>query len=372
MRRVLITLAVMATMALAARPKWHQLDGYTFDMYVKDFQKPHRKGTLEWRKRESLFNAELKEVRTHNVGGFSWKKGVNHLSDWTEEERKTLRGARPMMKKHTQTAPERLYTPMPGPRPRTVDWRNAEPRVLTAVKDQGMCGSCWAHAATESIESHAALATDQLYVLSQQQITSCTPNPQQCGGTGGCNGAIAELAFDYIKTVGITQEWVEPYTSYFGNSGTCGKLQYPVVNVSGYTLAGHNDAEAALDALARAGPLAVSVDASSWSNYESGVFSGCSYAKNISMDHAVQAVGYGFDTDLGLHYWLIRNSWSPGWGEYGFIRLLRSNSTTHECGWNVDPQNGDGCKGQTAPEWACGMCGVAYDALYPNFAQFSN
>jgi hypothetical protein len=48
---------------------------------------------------------------------------------------------------------------------------------------QSQCGSCWAHAATESIETHVAIATGNLWVLSQQQISSCTPNPQQCGGT---------------------------------------------------------------------------------------------------------------------------------------------------------------------------------------------
>ena len=35
---------------------------------------------------------------------------------------------------------------------------------------QGSCGSCWAFAATEMIESYAAIATGQLSVLSAQQV----------------------------------------------------------------------------------------------------------------------------------------------------------------------------------------------------------
>jgi hypothetical protein len=31
---------------------------------------------------------------------------------------------------------------------------------------------------------HTALKTGQLAVLSEQQILDCTPNPNQCGGTG--------------------------------------------------------------------------------------------------------------------------------------------------------------------------------------------
>lgn len=368
MRRVQLVIVALVLASLAsARPKWHELEGYSFEKYVKDFAKPHRRGTAEWAAREENFAAALKRVRQHNGEGHSWKKGINHLSDWTEAELKSLRGNKVAMKQFSDSKPERLHLRGTGPLPRFVDYRTANPPVLTAVKDQGQCGSCWAHAATESIESHVAIATGELFVLSQQQITSCTPNPQQCGGTGGCNGAIAELAFDYIKTKGIQQEWTQPYTSYWGNSGTCGEVANQVVNISGYTKVAHNDADAVLDALAHAGPLAISVDASAWSEYESGIFSGCSYAKNISMDHAVQAVGYGHDYDLGQDYWLVRNSWSPAWGEAGFIRLLRQTNGT-QCGWNVDPANGDGCKGQTAPEWACGMCGIAYDTLYPNYA----
>ena len=45
-----------------------------------------------------------------------------------------------------------------------------------------------------------------------------------------------------------------------------------------------------LNAVATVGPIAISVDASAWSAYESGVFDGCS-STNIDIDHAVQLVG---------------------------------------------------------------------------------
>lgn len=32
--------------------------------------------------------------------------------------------------------------------PDSVDWRTAEPPVLTAPKDQGACGSCWTFSGT--------------------------------------------------------------------------------------------------------------------------------------------------------------------------------------------------------------------------------
>lgn len=71
-----------------------------------------------------------------------------------------------------------------------------------------------------------------------------------------------------------------------------------------------------------------------FSEYSGGVFSGCT---STSQDHAVtvrewdvggleailQVVGYGTDSDSGVDYWLIKNSWSDSWGESGYIRLQR-------------------------------------------------
>merc|ERR1711872_1008036 len=70
--------------------------------------------------------------------------------------------------------------------PESVDWR--EKGVISAVKNQGQCGSCWAFATTEMIESYAAISSSQMTQLSTQQVTSCTPNPVSCGGHGGCKG----------------------------------------------------------------------------------------------------------------------------------------------------------------------------------------
>lgn len=40
----------------------------------------------------------------------------------------------------------------------------------------------------------------------------------------------------------------------------------------------------------------------------------------------------------GTKYWLVRNSWSPAWGEKGYIKLLRADSQKDEvCGSDVTP-----------------------------------
>ena len=48
-------------------------------------------------------------------------------------------------------------------------------------------------------------------------MAMCAPNPNSCGGTGGCAGSTAELAFEYVSgSKGLAQEFQYPYTSYYG------------------------------------------------------------------------------------------------------------------------------------------------------------
>jgi cathepsin L len=311
-----------------------------------------------------MFHQTMKTIAEHNAKpSATWKMGVNHLTDLTPAEFKKMRGYKPAesiaarkmgnVKRHVKSGMKL---------PASVDYRKSVPAILTAVKDQGMCGSCWAHATTEGIESYWAIKTGNLFTLSQQQITSCTPNPQECGGSGGCNGATAQVGMEYIKSVGLTQEWNYPYTSYFGDSGVCNTQAIkPVVNITGYVNVDSNDYDSLMDAVATQGPIDISVDASAWNTYESGVYSGCSL--NATIDHAVQLVGYGHDNTLNVDYWIVRNSWSPNFGESGYIRVLRSSNV--QCGYDNDPSQGDACKNPPATQYVCGECGILFDNCYP-------
>ena len=52
--------------------------------------------------------------------------------------------------------------------------------------------------------------------MSEEEFVACMPNPDECGGTGGCMGATMELAFQFAMDKGLVSEWTAPYTSYFG------------------------------------------------------------------------------------------------------------------------------------------------------------
>lgn len=208
--------------------------------------------------------------------------------------------------------------------PSSVDWRTKG--VVTAVKDQGQCGGCWAFSAAETLESAVAIAAGKLLTFSEQEILDCTPNPNQCGGTGGCSGATQELAFGYVMQAGIVTEAAYPYTARTGTCSMAGKK--PVANITGYVTLPFNNYTALINAVATVGPIAVSGAAEPWQSYSEGIFNSCSGAIGSDVDHAIVLEGYGTDATTGLDYWLIRNSWSAGWCVPPPARALSPNGRT--------------------------------------------
>lgn len=190
-----------------------------------------------------------------------------------------------------------------------------------------------------------------------------TPNPDQCGGTGGCNGATQELAFGYVNnSVGISLESSYPYTgsSTFPDCQT--NMIKPVAGITGFVALPYNNYTSLMNAVVNVGPIAISAAAEPWQFYESGVFSSpC----GTDVDHAIVLEGYGTDSASGQNYYLVRNSWGTGWGEAGYIRVLRqADGQAPPCGTDTTPGDGDGCKGGPAKIEVCGLCGILSDSSY--------
>lgn len=354
----------------AKRTTWDVLErgNYTFVDYITEFEKVYAED--EYPMRKGIFVKNLKTILTHNADlTMTWKMGVNQFTDMTAKEFKRYRGLNRAMlfsSQKTRTQDRLKQPPIKHPLADKVDWRTASPAVLTPVKNQGNCGSCWAFAATESIESAIAISKKQAPpVLSAQEIVDCTPNPNHCGGTGGCEGAICQLAFNYTKDGGLTLEKDYKYT---GRDGKCKESTMPKIqqNVNGYVDVKSND-QAALMAAVTLLPVAISVAAEPWQMYERGVFDGCRLrGSGTVIDHAVQVVGYD-DTDSKNAFWIVRNSWGKTWGIQGYIELKKYNGEQH-CGTDKRPSDGDACENGPKTENVCGECGILFDNSYPTIA----
>uniref|UniRef100_A0A061R1U8 Papain family cysteine protease containing protein n=1 Tax=Tetraselmis sp. GSL018 TaxID=582737 RepID=A0A061R1U8_9CHLO len=365
-----------------AIPTWRELEGYSFEEYKDHFSKQYESPKEEEVRRQA-FDANMVKIRAHNQDPEkTWKMGVNRFTDRLPHELRSANGYQKSLGKSRRSSGQLSLAPvdkllasgsrlMRGGKPAMslpyeVDWR--QNGVVTAVKNQGQCGSCWAFAATAALESQLAIATGELYVLSVQEFVSCTPNERKCGGTGGCSGSIPQLAYEHAQSAGLMEEWAYSYVSFHGNdnfTADCPRLQaadaVTVGEVVGHYDLPTNDQEALLETVAFEGPVAISVDATEWHFYEEGVFDGCNQV-NPDLNHAVVLVGYGSDPKHG-DYWLVRNSWSPSWGERGYIRLRRE--TTPRCGIDVTPEHGTACEGDPKEQKVCGTCGILFDNSIP-------
>jgi C1A family cysteine protease len=198
----------------------------------------------------------------------------------------------------------------------TLDWRTKG--AVTAVKDQGQCGSCWAFSTTGNIEGQWKIKGHALTSVSEQELVSCDTIDS------GCNGGLMDNAFDWLvqsrKGV-IATETSYPYVSGGGNVPKCKTTGL----VNGATITGHKDLpkdETQMAALlASGGPIAIAVDATSFQSYTGGILTNCI---SQQIDHGVLLVGYGVSGTTS--YWIIKNSWAASWGEQGYIRVKQGSN----------------------------------------------
>jgi C1A family cysteine protease len=219
------------------------------------------------------------------------------------------------------TPKENLQLPLLGRgiAPTTWDWRKTA-GVITGVKDQGQCGSCWAFSATENVESSAAiLLKKNAPILGPQQMVDCTDTCY------GCGGGWPYLAFqDVIKRGGEDTETTYPYTA---RDGTCkfSKGGVGAVMTEYKTMSSDEGVlQTSISDPAAGSAYSICVDAASWQFYHGGVMtpSQC----GTSVDHCTQLVGYDA-TSATLPFWIVRNSWGTDWGVSGYIYLQMFHNT---------------------------------------------
>uniref|UniRef100_A0A672Q4G1 Cathepsin 12 n=1 Tax=Sinocyclocheilus grahami TaxID=75366 RepID=A0A672Q4G1_SINGR len=188
---------------------------------------------------------------------------------------------------------------------------NANRLGLTNVDYRGYCGSCWAFSTTGAIEGQMFKKTGRLVSLSEQQLVDCS----RSYGTYGCSGAWMANAYDYVIHRGLESSDTYPYTS--------------VVSGLGHLTFSSSHEQALADAVATIGPITVAIDADhpSFLFYSSGIYKEYNCNPN-NLNHAVLVVGYG--SEEGKDYWIIKNSWGTGWGEGGYMRMIRNGRNT--CG----------------------------------------
>ncbi|XP_078043578.1 C1 family peptidase 26-29-p isoform X2 [Augochlora pura] len=309
---------------------------HNYDAHVNEafegFKKAHGKeymSEVEHHSRKEVFRQNVRFIHSTNRANKGYQLDVNHLADHTELELKALCG-----KQYTKGYNGGQPFPYDVAReqkniPDSIDWRLYG--AVTPVKDQSVCGSCWSFGTTGAVEGAYYMKYGRVPRLSQQALIDCSWGY----GNNGCDGGEDFRSYQWImKHGGLPTE--EDYGGYLGQDGYCHIDNVTLTaKITGYVNVTRNDPAALKLAIAKHGPISVSIDAAhkTFSFYSHGVYyeEACGN-KEENMDHAVLVVGYG-KLD-GKDYWLVKNSWSNYWGNDGYILMSQKDNN---CGVLTNP-----------------------------------
>lgn len=196
--------------------------------------------------------------------------------------------------------------------PASVDWRTGG--FVTAVKDQGGCGSCVAFGSIAALESQIKIQRGAAYDvdLSEAQLFYCIA--RSLGRT--CeNGWWPEAALIGMRDTGITDEACYPYTAGDQDcTGKCADWQNRVTKITGYEYL--NSIADIKEFVSSHGPVEACFTVyNDFFSYTSGVYE--HVTGDVAGGHCVCIVGY--DDVQGC--WICKNSWGTGWGMSGFFNI---------------------------------------------------
>jgi C1A family cysteine protease len=205
--------------------------------------------------------------------------------------------------------------PLPGlsrmdPNARALDLRDLG--IVTPIKDQRQCGSCWAFATLAAYESSYAYRNNKVQIdLSEQNALDCS-HVGNCGG--GYPGTLMKWWVEDRNQIST-----ESQVPYLGYQNFCPAIQGKFKAVAWNFVGASNSwmdrssIQQIKQAIARHGAIVTGMDATlSFQNYRgTGVYN---ETTNGGVNHVVTIIGWDDDKQA----WLIKNSWGRYWGDQGY------------------------------------------------------
>ncbi len=207
-----------------------------------------------------------------------------------------------------------LYT-IADPNVRAFNW--VKKRMVTPVRYQGLCGSCWAFTSLAVFEAGHLIMNNRELDLSEQHLIDCATD-RYGRDAGSCNGGWYGKVFDYLTRKSAARESVAPY---LGRTSRCTSVPSTPFKVVAWGYVKRNAGIPAVDemkkALCKYGPIAATVKVTpAFQAYAGGIFDEHAQVwgpKDIN--HGIVIVGWDDDKNA----YLIKNSWGEKWGEDGYM-----------------------------------------------------
>src|SRR5512146_928174 len=148
-------------------------------------------------------------------GKARWSPALNRITGLDDAARQRLLGVvvnRAEVAKVVAAAAAPMAAPIAAPP--AVDWRNVGGHnYVTAVKDQGNCGSCVSFCSCASLESMAGIRKGASVDLSEADLHFCGAHGANCGGWWPSD------ALNELQSRGVPDEACFPYASAFDAAG---------------------------------------------------------------------------------------------------------------------------------------------------------
>ncbi|CAB9526558.1 Senescence-specific cysteine protease SAG39 [Seminavis robusta] len=347
---VLPVLVVVATTTTTTTTTTSSLSDDDFHNWLSVHSKSYSNNTSnldEWKHRFSIFQENARLVQRHNdafaKGETSFTMTIDGpFADLTDQEFTQLYLMDSQDCSATHRSSGKLHTASIDSTidsgPYDIDWRTKG--ILTAVKNQGACGSCWTFSTTGCLEAHTCLAQNRDCThwlgLAEQQLVDCA----QDFNNHGCNGGLPSQAYEYIKYNG----GIDLETSYLyvanKTDGTCKAKDFTIgAQVAGVYNITSRDEDDLMHAIATLGPVSIAYQVSpDFRLYQHGVYDSYNAttkkimckSDNHHVNHAVVAVGMGQTAktkDLPVTpFYIVRNSWGTSWGMEGHFWMKRGEN----------------------------------------------
>ncbi|PKL19300.1 MAG: hypothetical protein CVV49_01575 [Spirochaetae bacterium HGW-Spirochaetae-5] len=201
---------------------------------------------------------------------------------------------------------------------KAFNWRDIN--MMTPVKNQLQCGSCWAFSGMAVYESVYKIMHGKELDLSEQYVVDCLEGVTAANvkaDCGSCSGGNVPFLFRTMVTSGAALESQVPY---LGENSFCSNKNADMpykIKQKGYVSYQIATVKEIKEAICKYGPVYSSLKVTPlFQAYGGGV-----YDEKVSVsgprdtNHAIVIVGW----DDSKKAWLVRNSWSEGWGENGYV-----------------------------------------------------
>ncbi|XP_047544552.1 thiol protease aleurain-like [Vanessa atalanta] len=310
---LLVLLAVNAVLGKSALRYNPEDASDHFETFISTYEKEYDE--TEKAHRFEIFMKNLEIINYLNSRSKTAVFGITQFSDLTSEEfiqqYTGYRSSNHTANKTKVISKEPKINLKFEDTPESFDWR--EKGVVSDVKDQLHCGSCWAFSTIATVESAYAIKTNQSVLLSEQQLVDCVTDHCE-----GCRGGLPNYACEYLKLNGVMSADSYPYE---GRDDQCKYNSKNIkVQVKNCLELSVSEDELA-NKLATIGPLSIAIDSHVLRHYHGGIIAD-DFCSGSKLNHAVLLVGYGTDGN-GNKYWVVKNSWGVGFGEQGYFKMQR-------------------------------------------------